>query len=93
LEPSIKYIGPISTWFQPFHRLLYSTTDGFSPRMESTLHNEMGTWGAPMAVIYVPGVRIYAQRYFSALKVLIPPVSQMPDPGVRTIRILPVSDA
>ncbi len=58
-----------------------------------TLHNEMGTWGAPMTVIYVPGVRIYAQRYFSALKVLFPPVSQMPDPGVRTIRILPVSDA
>ena len=58
-----------------------------------SLHNEMGTWGAPMSVIYVPGVRIYAQRYFSALKVLFPPVSQMPDPGVRTIRILPVSDA
>jgi hypothetical protein len=52
----------------------------------------MGTWGAPMTVIYVPGVRIYAQRYFSALKVLFSPVSQMPDPGVRTIRILPVSD-
>ena len=35
---SIVSIGPISTWFRPFHRQLYSTKDGSSSRiMESSL--------------------------------------------------------
>ncbi len=34
----------------------------------TALHNEMGTWGAPMTVIYVPGVRIYAQPLFFTTK-------------------------
>ncbi len=36
----------------------------------SSLHNEMGTRGAPMSVIYVPGVRIYPELPFFPFKSL-----------------------
>ena len=36
-DPSIMSMVPISDWFRPFHRQLYSSTDGSSQIMEPGL--------------------------------------------------------
>jgi hypothetical protein len=55
------------------------------------LHNETGTRGGAIAVMYVRGVRIYAHGYFSLLNYLFPVFLFRSNPGVRHIRKLFVS--
>jgi hypothetical protein len=67
------------------------SSDGFPGYIytaRSTLHNEMGTRGAPMAVVYVPGVRIFPETPFFPFKSPfsicfvshLPVVRQLPSP-------------
>jgi hypothetical protein len=55
------------------------------------LHNEMGTRGGAIAVMYVRGVRIFAHRYISLLNYLFSVFLCRSNPGVRHLCKLFVS--